>query len=58
MLWYLRDSRTGYAKLKPIFVYRENQSAIYFPRKNKDNSKTKHTDIIYHFAREQLVTGL
>jgi len=48
----------GYAKQKPISVYEDNQSAIYFSRDNTDNAKTNHIDVIYHFVREQLVVGL
>ena len=51
-------TKLGYAKQKPISVYEDNQSAIYFSRNNTDNAKTKHIDVIYHFVREQLVAGL
>ena len=48
-------TKLGYAKQKPISVYEDNQSAIYFSRNNTDNAKTKHIDVIYHFVREQLI---
>ena len=51
-------TKLGYAKQKPISVYEDNQSAIYFSRNNTDNAKTKHIDVIYHFVLEQLVAGL
>ena len=51
-------TKLGYAKQKPISVYEDNQSAIYFSKNNTDNAKTKHIDVIYHFVREQLVAGL
>ena len=54
----LNMTKLGYAKQKPISVYEDNQSAIYFSRNNTDNAKTKHIDVIYHFVREQLVAGL
>ena len=50
--------RIGYAKQRPISVYEDNQSAIYFSRNNTDNLRTKHIDVQYHFVREQLVAGL
>ena len=34
--------RIGYAKQRPISVYEDNQSAIYFSRNNTDNLRTKH----------------
>ena len=50
--------RIGYAKQRPISVYEDNQSAIYFSRNNTDNLRTKHIDVQYHFVREQLIAGL
>ena len=43
-------TKLGYEKQKPISVYEDNQSAIYFSRNNTDNAKTKHIDVIYHFS--------
>ena len=51
-------TKLGYAKQKPISVYEDNQSAIYFSRNSTDNAKTKHIDVIYHFVCEQLVADL
>ena len=47
-------TKLGYAKQKPISVYEDNESAIYFSRNNTDNAKTKYTDVIYHFRVPQL----
>jgi len=43
-------TKLGYAKQKPISVYEDYQSAIYFSRNNTANANTKHI--------EQLVAGL
>ena len=37
-------TKLGYAEQKPISVYEDNQSAIFFSRENADNANTKHID--------------
>lgn len=39
-------------------VYCDNQSTVMFTRNCIENSRSKHIDLRYHFAREKLEQGL
>ena len=38
-------------------VYEDNQSAIAIAQSTQFHGRAKHTDIRYHFVREQVIAG-
>ena len=50
----LIDLRLG---IQPITIFADNQSAIKLLKNPISSQRSKHIDVIYHFARERLARG-
>ena len=42
----------------PIVVHVDNMGAIYFTKKDKTGSRTKHIDTRYHYVRNYIEDGI
>jgi len=55
VIWFNKLNADFNQELKEIIVYEDNQSTIRFASDNIVNARSKHIDIRYHFARENVL---
>jgi hypothetical protein len=53
-IWLIRLGKDFRHDFTPIMMFTDNQSFIAFTKSDVNNTRTKHIDMHYHYAREQV----